>query len=317
MTALLRHVRALWPRWALLPVLPFWAFGLFRLARGELRVDHVALMLGIPLLAYGNQKTKRLLVGCYPVPLVGLFYDAMKLVQNVGVRADSVHVCDLRGIELRLFGITVEGERMTLHDWFQTRSVPALDLYCAIPYGTFIFVSIGFAIFLYFKDFSALTRFAWSFFALNVAGFITYHIYPAAPPWYFHTHGCVVDVLARASEGPNLRRVDEMLGVSYFAGMYGRSSDVFGAVPSLHVAYPLLIVLVGWRRMGLIGRVIAILFLVSMCFAAVYLDHHWVVDVVVGLFYCVVTLAVVSRIQARLARPRPTVCQPQRQEGVA
>src|SRR5262249_7012475 len=138
-----------------------------------------------------------------------------------------------------------------------------------------------------------------------------------APPWYFHTHGCVVDVLAKASEGPNLRRVDEMLGVSYFAGMYGRSSDVFGAVPSLHVAYPLLIALVGWHRMKLVGRVLAIVFLLSMCFAAVYLDLHWVVDVVLGLVYCGVTLAAVSRIQARLARARPTLPQAQRQEGIA
>ena len=28
-----------------------------------------------------------------------------------------------------------------------------------------------------------MRRFAWTFFFLNVAGFLTYHLYPAAPPW--------------------------------------------------------------------------------------------------------------------------------------
>ena len=61
----------------------------------------------------------------------------------------------------------------------------------------------------------------WSFFVLNIAGFVTYHLYPAAPPWYFHLHGCTVDLAAPASAGPNLTRVDAWLGISYFAGFTG------------------------------------------------------------------------------------------------
>lgn len=97
--------------------------------------------------------------------------------------------------------------------------------------------------YLYRFDYEAMCRFGTAFLVINVFGFMTHHAYPAALPWYFHQHGCAVDLMARASEGPNLARVDRMLGFPYFASFYAGSSNVFGAVPSLPVAYPLLIML--------------------------------------------------------------------------
>ena len=300
-----RHMRGLWPRWTLLPPAPFFAYGLYVALMGRLRWDHVALMLAVPLLAYATPATKRVCVGAYPMALVGLLYDMMKLVQNVGVSVDRVHVCDLRAAELALFGVTSAGQRITLHDWFLTHHSTAADVWCAIPYGTFIFVDLGFCFWLFFRDLGAMQRFAWSFFALNVVGFITYHVYPAAPPWYFHANGCAVDLAAKASTGVALARVDELFGVSYFAGMYGRSSDVFGAVPSLHVAYPLLIPLIGWRFLGPVGRALSIAFWLTMCVAAVYLDHHWVIDVVLGLAYCLAVHAVMGLVFRRAPALEP------------
>jgi membrane-associated phospholipid phosphatase len=73
--------------------------------------------------------------------------------------------------------------------------------------------------------------------------------------------------------------------VPYFAGLYGRASDVFGAFPSLHVAYPTLMLAIGWRVQGPLGRALLALFLVWMSISAVYLDHHWVIDIVAGIAY--------------------------------
>jgi len=206
-------------------------------------------------------------------------------VRNVGVSVERVHICDLRQHELDLFGITSGGVKMTLQDYFLKHSSSFLDLYCAIPYGTFIYVSVLFATFLYFKDFVALKRYTWTFFMMNIAAYVTYHVYPAAPPWYFHTYGCVADLSVHASAASHLAHVDQMIGFDYFGSFYGRSADVFGAVPSLHVAYPLLIVLEGWKHFRALGRSLALLFWGSMMLAAVYLDHHWVIDVLLGLTY--------------------------------
>jgi membrane-associated phospholipid phosphatase len=306
MKRLFAHMRALWPRYTLWPAAPFWLLAAFWLARGHLRWDHVALAVLATVLAYGFPWSKRLYLGLLPIGLVGVLYDSMRVVKNVGLTPENVHICDLRATEARIFGIELDGTRATVHDYLQRHATPLLDRLCAVPYGTFIFIVIGYAVFLYFRDYSGLLRFTWAFLALNVAGFITYHLYPAAPPWYFHRYGCHVDLTTHASEGPNLARVDAWLGIKYFAGFYGRSSDVFGAVPSLHVAYPLLVLLDGFRRFRWLGRALLVLFYLSMCFSAVYLDHHWLIDVVIGSLYAITISGAMRRIlRARLAPPLP------------
>jgi inositol phosphorylceramide synthase catalytic subunit len=290
------HIRTLHPRFPFWPVAPFWLLAAFWAVQGKLRWDHIAVALLVTFLAYWSTWTKRLFLGILPIGLVGVLYDTMRVVKNVGLTKDNVHVCDVRAIDQRFFGIDINGTRGTLHDYFQAHATPFLDRYCAIPYGTFITIVVLYCLYLFRRDYPGLLRFTWCFLVLNVAGFITYHVYPAAPPWYYHHYGCVVDLTTHASEGPNLARVDAWLGIPYFAGVYGRSSDVFGAVPSLHVAYPLLMLLDGFRRHRWLGRVLLIWFYLSMCFAAVYLDHHWVFDIVLGSLYTVIIRAVMSRV---------------------
>ena len=306
-----RHMRELWPRWTLLPALPFWAWSMFWAARGQLRWDHVAISALVAVLAYTSAATKRLFVGLLPCALVALFYDAMRFVKNVGLDESTVHVCDLRAAELRWFGTSDGAARVTWHDFFQAHPSTALDAFFAVPYGTFLIVVVAYAIFLYRRQFEAFERFTWGFFALNIVGFLTYHLYPAAPPWYYHQHGCAVDLAAAASAGPNLTRVDELLGFRYFGGFYSRSSDVFGAVPSLHIAYPLLMVIEGWRIHRTLGRSLLFLFFVWMCCAAVYLDHHWIIDIVAGAAYAIVTALAIRRIARwRRSRARDPAAEP-------
>jgi inositol phosphorylceramide synthase catalytic subunit len=296
MSRLREHLRSLGPTWAHLTVIPLMIYSAYIvLGRGEYRWEMIALFFIPPLLGFYSLRTRRLYDGMYPMWLTATLYDSMRFARNFGVTTERVHICDLRQHELDLFGITSHGVKMTLQDYFLAHSSPIADLYFAVPYGTFIYVSVAFATYLYFKDYVALKRYTWTFFLMNIAAYVTYHVYPAAPPWYYHAHGCVADLTAHASEGTHLAAVDAMLGFNYFSSFYGRSADVFGAVPSLHVAYPLLIVLEGWRNFRTLGRGVALLFWASMICAAVYLDHHWVIDVVLGLGYAL-SLHLLSRV---------------------
>ncbi len=306
MIALWRHMRALWPRWTLLPVLPIWGYCLAMVVVGDLRWDHVAMVILVPVLAYTNAQTKRLTIGTYPIALVALLYDGMRYVKNLGVSPERVHDCDLRAIELSLVGIGSGADRMTLNDLFLTHHWTVVDVYCSVPYGIYIFAALGAGVYLYFKDYGALQRYGWAFFVMNVLAYVTYHVYPAAPPWYYHAHGCEISMTAMPSAGPRLTHVDEVLGITYFHGLYGRSSDLYGAVPSLHVAYPLLIAIEGWRSFRLPGRVLSVVFVLSMGFAAVYLDHHWVFDVVLGILYCLGSSALMRLVFRRIERGEAT-----------
>ena len=309
------HVRSLWPGWSILVPVPFFAEAAWAGAVGRFHVENAIVLVIAAVLFVVGPRTRRLLLGVYPLGLVGLLYGVMKVVQNAGLSPETVHICDLRAHEAALFGLTVGGRRITVHDWFQAHPSPVLDIVCAVPYATFIFVCIACAVWLYLRDYPAMLRFTWSFFAMNVAGFATYHLYPAAPPWYYHAYGCHVDLLAHASEGPNLARVDALLPIPYFAGMYGRASDVFGAMPSLHVAYALLVAVEGWATFNNAFRAAAVVFYVTMCFAAVYLDHHWVLDVVAGSIYCVIVIVGARWVTRRMAVP---VCvEPEAVRGVS
>lgn len=299
-----QHVRALWPRGGWLLPLPFVIWGVSRVMVREIRWEQLAFTVTMPALAYASARTKRLFLAAVPLALLGLTYDVMRYVEHVGLSAGRVHVCDLRAVEASLFGGGggVAGSSWTVHDWLQAHPRPWIDCLCAVPYGTFLFATVAFAVWLFARaPPEAVARFGWGFFATSLCGFVTYHVYPAAPPWYFHAHGCAVDLATPASAGPNLTRVDAWLGVDFFAGLYGRSHDVFGCMPSLHVAYPLLIALEGWRWLKAPGRAATIGFAAWMAFAAVYLDHHWIVDVIVGWALCVAAYAVVSRAVARTA----------------
>jgi hypothetical protein len=277
-----QHVKTLWPGAGWLLPLGLSAWAAERLASGPIRVELVALFFCALGLGFWNERTKSAFTALFPLSLLGVAYDSMRWVKDLGVTPARVHACDLRALEARFFG----SGGATVHDWLLRHPNAALDRLCAIPYGTFLFTTIAFAVFLYLRaPREAVQRFGWTFFTMNILGFVTYHLYPAAPPWYVHAHGCAIDLGARASEGPALARVDAWMGVPYFAGFYGRSNDVFGAVPSLHVAYPELILMAGWRFLRTPGRMLAIANFIVMCFAAVYLDHHWIIDVVLGLVY--------------------------------
>jgi hypothetical protein len=304
-----RHLRDLWPGWTLAAPLPFLADSAWAFARGDGRWENVAVVVVVLALFGIGPRTKKLFLGVYPLGLVGLLYDSMRLVRRFGGGPRTVHVCDLRALEAAVFGVTMDGRRTTFHDWLQAHASPWLDRLCALPYATFLLVCVACIAWLYARDPARMLRFGWCFFALNVAGFVTYHLYPAAPPWYYHAHGCTVDLSTPASEGPNLARVDAWLGVPYFAGMYGRSANVFGAMPSLHCAYALLVALEGWSLMSAAWRAASVAFYALMVFAAVYLDHHWILDALAGSAYSVVVV-----VAARgLARWRSTSRSPAHQ----
>src|SRR5262249_14974074 len=158
----------------LLP-LPFLVWGASRLAAGETRWEQLALMFGMPALAYGTERTRRLFLAVFPLALLGLTYDAMRYVEHVGLSAERIHVCDLRAIESSLFG----RPGWTVHDFLQTHAHPWLDRLAAVPYGTYLFATVGFAIFLFARaPQEAVVRFGWAFFAVSILGFVTHHLYP-------------------------------------------------------------------------------------------------------------------------------------------
>jgi hypothetical protein len=214
-----------------------------------------------------------------PVILTGITYEYFRLLK--GIRLD-IHVADLYHAELHWFGVGQGESRQVLANWFLAHTHPALDLICGLAYILYLFVPIVFAIVLFFVDEERMLHVGLAFLITNLVGMAIYVLYPAAPPWYVAEYGlgpARLDVLPNAA---GTVRFDHLLGIDYFTTFYARSANVFGAMPSLHVGYPMSTAI----ALGALGKrwwMPVIGFVIVVGFAAIYLQHHYVWDVVVGI----------------------------------
>ena len=276
--------RRLWP--AALGILYIVAVGLL----GGLRGDHVLIGL-LGFLDVYNEKSRLLLKLFLPFILTGVIFDSMRYFYWQGI-AGRVHVVEPYLLERSWFGV---GGR-TLNEIFLVHHWDALDLACGFAYLVYVGESLLLALLFFLRGrLDAASTLGRSFLLVNVMGFATYFVYPAAPPWYVTRYGlgpARMDVRPAAAAA---QRFDALLGTHFFDQMYGRGVDVFGAYPSLHVAYPLIAVLLTFRVAELRwARGPVVLFFLLMCLSAVYLQHHYVIDVVLGIAYALAALAAVS-----------------------
>lgn len=311
MTTAIRHLRGLWGAWWFLPGgLPAAYVALVWLL-GDLRPEHVAVVGVACVLAYATPRTKRFFVDILPYLVVVIGYDAVRYARVAVVTPERVLGCGLRDAELALFPA---GSGQTWQDFLQRHTHPALDLLFAVPYAIFAYLALIYAAYLYFVDRPRMRHYLWAFAIANYISFVMWLVVPAAPPWYLRAHGCTIDIAALPSPA-GLSRVDQLLGVSYFAEFYSRASSVFGALPSMHCAYPVLGLLTAWKAASWKTRPIHLFYTALMFSAAVYLDHHWILDGLAGWAVALVSVVAARAILTRLNLFQPKEPTPSGEEG--
>jgi PAP2 superfamily len=137
---------------------------------------------------------------------------------------------------------------------------------------------------------------------LAAMGFVTFALFPAAPPWLASREGELESTTR--SIGPISQHVPFVF-VS-FEALFERGSQYanpVAAVPSLHAAYTLLITLFLWRWVRW-ARPLLAAYPVAMAFALVYTAEHYVVDILLGWAYALAAVWVVHRAADGLARRR-------------
>jgi hypothetical protein len=255
--------------------------------------------------------------GVYASPFVatGLGYEVLRrLIQYRGANHfESVHVGDLYDLDALLFSLPTSSGTRSLTDLIGVHTHPILDVVCGAAYLLFLIEVFGVAAYLFLRARPKMLEVSTGFFALNVAGWIIWLLYPAAPPWYVDMYGFGPVVQDAASSPAGLLRLDALLGTPIAASFYAKSANVFGAMPSLHVAYVTMVACVAWPLGGAL-RAFSVCFAALIAFSAVYLRHHYVIDVVAGMFLAVcvsmamrllVRVMVTQAEAAALPRPQP------------
>lgn len=275
--------------------LPLAAMGVYFLghaALGGWRADPVMIGLALLLVYYAGPRVRPWFRFLLPLAIFGMVYDAQRYWAEE-LRAE-VRVAEPHEWEVNWFGIGEEGELITPAAWWQTRTHPALDLVCGAVYLVFLPAYLVTAAWWRFKERRREADWTmWALMGLNLMGYATYLIYPAAPPWYVDRYGMGPAVLTAAPDAAGAARFDALLGVEWFAGFYGHNANVFGAIPSLHVAQTFLTMLFAWQFRSL--RFTATAYWLLMTFASVYLNHHYLVDGIVGMVFALVAWLAVWR----------------------
>jgi membrane-associated phospholipid phosphatase len=125
---------------------------------------------------------------------------------------------------------------------------------------------------------------------LTLMAFLTYWLYPAQPPWL-------------AGDLGEINAVDKIvptvwneLGVRVAADLFETGDglvNLVAAMPSLHAAYPAMLLLFFWAD-GRWWRIGFGLYTLAMGFTLVYGGEHFVVDILVGWLYAAIAFAAVS-----------------------
>jgi inositol phosphorylceramide synthase catalytic subunit len=253
---------------------------------GGLNLDTMGLGTAILLLSYTGRKPRAFLDAILPMLVTVMIYDSMRYYAD-WIRHPYIRVREPYDFDKVFFGITTPSGVLTPNEWWQLHTHWSLDLLTGFFYLAFVAIFMGMGVYYRFwqgpEGARSSARMMWAFFWTNMLGYSTYYWYPAAPPWYVTLKGLGPADLTTLPNPAGCLRFDELLGTHFFTGMYGKSADVFGAIPSLHVAYPLLAMLHAFELKSL--RIFGTFFYLVMCFSAVYLNHHYILDVLWGSAY--------------------------------
>lgn len=227
------------------------------------------------------------------IPFVALLlaYELMRgVADDTGI---AVHIGDMALADRLVFGAI---PTQVLQDAF--RSAGAVD---PIAIGATVVYMLHFALPLVTGYLLWVWRrpqyydYVGSLILLSIAGFMTYLLIPAAPPWFAANEGAlsgpdglpVIEYLKPVA----FEQLAETLGFDgefiYSFAFGGVNPNLVAAFPSLHVAFPFLAFLALRRAFGRIGW-LAFGYTLLVGFSVVYTGDHWVIDLVAGAAYAYV-----------------------------
>ncbi|MDR1998482.1 MAG: phosphatase PAP2 family protein [Frankiaceae bacterium] len=205
----------------------------------------------------------------------------------------------------------------------------------ALTYTSHFIVPYAMCAWYWLRNRLLFLQFAGRFIALSFVGIAGYILVPAAPPWAASrctpaevAGGHVVPrCIGRAAAPPGnllgafhpgypgtapyLQRVTlrgyELMHLKFAAGWLreGQAAvNYVAAVPSLHGAFSVLILIFCWRRVRWWWRPVLVGYPLAMMFTLVYSGEHYVTDVLLGWAAAAAVCVAAAAIERRLARPR-------------
>ena len=263
------------------------------------KTDQLGLTAFFLVCFFSSSISRKFITGFAIFIAYWIIFDYMKAFPNYTV--SRVHIGDLYNAEKSLFGFSYLGNTITPNEYWQLNGRTWLDILTGIFYLCWIPVPLALAAYFFFKDKTMFLHFSLTFVLVNMIGFIVYYIYPAAPPWYYHLNG---DHFFAHTPGntAGLHKFDDFFHAGIFRSLYAKSSNVFGAMPSLHCSYPVIVLYYGIKKKFGWVNFFFLLVMLGIWFSAVYSSHHYVLDLLAGIICAIAGIFFFEKILLRSAR---------------
>lgn len=238
------------------------------------------LILFVIFIGIITAHTQEFMINFLPFMALLLIYESFRgIANNLNSR---VHYYFMPNADRFLFGghlPTLFLQQHFLHTshamWYDFVFYIVYMLHFVIPF------ILGLLILRFHKE--QYARFATTFVVVAFAGFITYVLFPAAPPWMASQQGVI---------GPTVRAgslVASAIKLHDLPTLYHHfSPNSVAALPSLHAAFSFLCAFFATKIFKSKWKYIAWLQPVIIWVGTVYAAEHYVVDVILGLIYALI-----------------------------
>ncbi|MEM1122891.1 MAG: phosphatase PAP2 family protein [Bacteroidota bacterium] len=243
------------------------------------RPDHLHLCVALLVAYFALPISRKIFWAFLFFVIYWLIYDSLRVYPNYMV--NEVNIEHLYNLEKSIFGIQTSEGILTPNEYAKANSNQFLDVLAPSFYLCWVPLPMLFVMYLFFTDKATMAKFTAAFLLINIVGLIIYYIYPAAPPWYVEKFGFEF-IEGTPGSAARLLRFDEFFGVNIFKNMYEKNGNVFAAIPSLHSAFPVLLVYYGIQKRLVWASIFFCIILGGIWFAAVYTNHHYIIDVLLG-----------------------------------
>ncbi|OLS28855.1 MAG: hypothetical protein HeimC2_04560 [Candidatus Heimdallarchaeota archaeon LC_2] len=233
-----------------------------------------------------------------PFLVLWLLYDQMR---GIADNQDWINVKPVYDVEKYIFGWMFGGQ--IPNEWAQQDFIQNkfLSFFYAFIYTVHPIAPLLLAVLIYYKsnDREMFKEYSQSFLLTVYLALATFVFYPVAPPWYVEKHGFAQpeQLTGVGDSAAGLVDVDNYLGITAFTDFYRQfNANPYAALPSLHAAFSFFVAYyaIYYYRSRIGRKIYWIIFYPFLVWtAAVYLNHHYIVDLLAGAAYSYVSIKLV------------------------
>ncbi|GAB3929336.1 phosphatase PAP2 family protein [Kribbella albertanoniae] len=237
----------------------------------------------------------QLLIAMSPLSLVLLSYAIADWINaTIAVEPGTGATTNRLGFDLQVGGPAAADRALfgvVPTVWLQDRLVDSpgdwYDVAASLTYVTHFLVLPVVTAWVWFRRRERIRSWYAGMLMLTAVGMVLYVMYPAAAPWLGSQYGAIGQVDRLPGRGWEILELDLVWSL---LGDALRGGNPVAAMPSLHAATPMLLALFFWNDFRKRGRIIMILYVVTMAVTLIYTGEHYAIDVLAGWVVAVLAM---------------------------